>query len=164
MKNNIIFRKAEIKDLKDILKLNFELFKKEHKKFDKSLNLEWTYKNGRKYFKDRVTKKDGFVEVVKNNDKTVGYLCGGISEFLPYRKRARYAELENMFIAKEFRGKNLGAKLTKDFINWCKKSKIDYISVRASSLNKPALGFYRILGFKDYDTILEMRLLKRKIK
>ena len=133
MENKILVRKAAMADLKDVMNLNFHLFEKEYKEFDKSLDLEWTYKKGRKYFKDRITGKGGFVEVAGNNGKVVGYLCGGISKALPYREKARYAELENMFIVKEFRGKNIGVKLMKDFINWCKENKIDYISVRASS-------------------------------
>ena len=32
MENDILIRKADIRDLKDILRLNFDLFKKEHKR------------------------------------------------------------------------------------------------------------------------------------
>jgi len=45
-----MIRKATIDDLKDILKLNFELFKYEFKNFDKSLKMDWTYSEGEKYF------------------------------------------------------------------------------------------------------------------
>jgi len=162
MENDFTFREAEIRDLKEILRLNFELFKKEYKEFDKSLNLNWTYKN-RKYFKNRIIKKGGFVKVVENKGKIIGYLCGGIRtlEGLDYRKEVSYAELENMFIEKKFRGKGLGAKLLKDFINWCKRNKIDCLSVTASAENKLTVGFYRKLGFKDYDLTLEMKISKK---
>ena len=162
MEKNFVIRKANLKDLKDILKLNLELFKKEYEEYDKSLNLKWTYKEGKKYFRNRITKKDGFVEVVEYKGKIIGYLCGEIAERLFYRKKAKYAELENMLVEKKFRGKGLGSKLTKDFINWCKKNRIDYISVRASVGNKFTINFYRELGFKDYDLTLEMKLNRRK--
>jgi len=158
MEDSFNIRKAIIGDLKEILRLNLELFKKEYKEFDKSLNLNWTYKEGKKYFKDRIIKKDGFVEVIEHKGKTIGYLCGGISGRLFYREKAKYAELENILIEKEFRGEGLGTKLTKDFINWCKKNKVDYISVKASAGNKLAINFYRKLKFKDYDLTLEMNL------
>ena len=157
-----IIRKATPKDLKEILRLNFDLFKKEYKEFDKSLDLEWTYsKESRKYFKSRITKKDGFVEVINNNGKIIGYLCGGISRRLSYRKEAKYAELENMLIEKKFRGKGLGAKMTKDFLKWCKRNKVDYVSVTASSKNENTIQFYRKQGFKDYDLELEIKLTKK---
>ena len=161
MENNFEIRKASIKDLEHILRLNHELFKEEFKKFDKTLNLNWTYsKKAKKYFRERVTKRNGFVEIVENNGKIIGYLCGGISEqlFYFYRQKAKHAELENMMIDKKFRGKNLGTKLSKNFMKWCEKNKIDYISVDASAGNEKTLNFYRKLGFKDYDLTLEMKI------
>jgi GNAT superfamily N-acetyltransferase len=159
MKNDFIFRKAEIKDLEGILELNFKLFKREYKNFDESLDLNWTYKN-KSYFKNRIVENDGFVKIIENKNKIIGYLCGGVrpSEGLDYRKKANYAELENMLIEKRFRGKGLGTKLTKDFVSWCKKNKIDCLSVTASAKNKPTIDFYKKLGFKAYDLTLEMNI------
>ena len=63
-----------------------------------------------------------------------------------------------MLIEKRFRAKKLGSKLTKDFIDWCKKNKVDYVSVTSSGKNELALNFYRKFGFKDYDFVFEMKL------
>ena len=148
-----------MKDLKDILRLNFALFKKEHKEYDKSLNLKWTYNSvGRDYFKRKITQKDSFVEVIEANNKIIGYFCGGIREKIFYRKKAKCAEIENMFIEKKHREKGLGAILVKDFINWCKNNKVDYVSVTADIRNKLGLKFYRKIGFKDYTITLEKNL------
>lgn len=162
MKNDILIRRADIGDLENILRLNSDLFKKEHKEFDKSLNLEWTYSEGKKYFEDRIVKKDGFVEVAEVKGKIIAYICGGISERNFYRKKAKYAELENMFVEESFRGVGIGTKLTKNFINWCKDNKIDYISVTASAQNKQTVDFYRKLDFKDYSLTLEMIIKSQK--
>lgn len=160
---NIFIRQAGVKDLGDVLRLNLDLFKKEYKEYDKSLNLRWVYKDGKKYFKDRIIKKDGFVEVVEIDGKIIGYLCGGISEREFYRKKAKYAKLENMFIQDNFRGKGIDARLVKNFIDWCKKNKIGYISVTTSVQNKQAINFYRNTGFKDYNLTLEM-IISTQIK
>ncbi|OGZ23018.1 MAG: hypothetical protein A3A08_02620 [Candidatus Nealsonbacteria bacterium RIFCSPLOWO2_01_FULL_41_9] len=156
--DNFIFRKADIKDLKDIRRLDQELFKKEYREFDKSLDLNWEGREGGKYFKKRILSKNNFVEVVESGNKIIGYLCGGLSKGLYYRKKARYAELENMLIEEKFRGGGLGTKLAKDFIDWCVNKKIDYVNVSASAENKPSVGFYRSLGFKDCDLILRIKL------
>lgn len=159
MDNKMIFRRATTKDLKGILNLNFELFKKEYNEFDKSLNLKWTFgREGRKYFKEKITKKDSFVEVAELEGRIIAYLCGGMSERLFYRKDGKYAELENMFIDKNFRRKGIGEKLTKNFVIWCKKNKVDNVSVTASSKNSPAVSLYRKAGFKDYNLTLELNL------
>ena len=157
-KNNYLIRKANIKDLRDILRLNFYLFKKEHKEYDKTLNLRWTYLEGIKYFKDRILKRTGFVEVAEINGKIIGYLSGGFSERLFYRKKINYAEAENMFIEDKFRNIGIGTKLMKDFINWSKKNKINYISVIAFAKNEQSINFSRKLGFKDYNLVLEMKI------
>lgn len=160
MKINFKIRKAKIVDLKDILRLNSDLFKKEYKEYDKSLDLSWTYSAGKRYFKDRIRKRNGLVEVVENNGKIIGYMCGGIAERLVYRKKAKYAELENMIIDKKFRGKGIGKRLVEDFINWCKENKSDFVVVTAFVKNEPTVNFYRKLGFKDYNLTLEMKLKK----
>lgn len=63
-----------------------------------------------------------------------------------------------MLVDKKFRGQGIGRKLTKDFIDWCKKNKADYISVTASTANKEAVSLYKKSGFKNYDVTLEMKL------
>lgn len=161
-KNNFKIKKATISNLKDILRLNIDLFKKGYKEYDKSLNLKWTYSNeGKKYFKDRIIKNDGFVEIAINSktNKIIGYLCGGLSKRKTYRKDTEYAELENMIIDKKFRSSGLGGMLVKDFINWCKKNKVKYVSVVACAQNIKGIKFYRRMGFKDYNLTLE-RILK----
>ena len=47
-------RKAKLDDLDDILALNFKLFKKEYKEYDKRLDINWTYGIGKKFFRDRI--------------------------------------------------------------------------------------------------------------
>jgi ribosomal protein S18 acetylase RimI-like enzyme len=156
MQNKIIIRQANLKDLNEIVRLNFALFAKEYKDFDKSLNLKWSNNEGKSYFKDKICQKDGFVWVAEDEKKIVGYLCGGICDRKDYRKKAKYAELENIFIADQYRSQGLGRKLVDFFIKWCKAKKVNYISVTASANNKLAIDFYQKHGFKDYDLTLEM--------
>jgi len=162
MADKFIIRKAKTRDLEGVLRLNLELFKKEYREFDKSLDLNWTYKRGKKYFRDRIVKKDGFVEVIENKGEIIGYLCGGITRGLFYRKKSKYAEMEDMLIEKKFRSKGLGTKLTRDFINWCKNNKVNYISATASVENKSAINFYKNLGFEEYNLTLERKFFNNK--
>jgi len=121
--------------------------------------LGWTYsKEGKKFFRDVIIKKDNFIEVVENKNGIVGYLNGGMAKRIPWREEARYAFLGSVFIDKKFRAKGLGTKLTKDFINWCKGNNVDYLSVMASAQNNLGINFYRKAGFKDYDLTLQIKL------
>ena len=80
-KVKILIRKATVNDLKDILRLNRKLFLKEYREFDKTLDVNWTYgKEGRKFFKNAIVKKENFCEVEENKNKIVGYLNSGMAK------------------------------------------------------------------------------------
>lgn len=154
----ITIRKAKTDDLKDILCLNLDLFKKEYKEYDKKLNLKWTYgKVGKSYFKKRISRNDGFILVAQNGKKIVGYLCGAVKDCpYDYRLISKYAELENMIVDKKLRGRGIGEMLVKEFLKWCKSKNADIISVNASAQNENGIKFYRKMGFKDYSLTLEI--------
>ena len=151
-------RKATIKDVDDILRLNFELFKKERREYDKLLDMSWTYGEGKKYFQRRIIRKDGFVAVAEHKGKCGGYLCGGIDKMESYRIQKKHAELENMFLERKFRGQGIGRRIVEMFFDWCRKNRVEYVSVSASFANSEGVHFYEKLGFKGYATVLEMKL------
>ncbi len=154
---NILIRKANKKDLGDILSLNLALFKKEFKEFDKTLNIKWTYsRKGREYFSKRITGKDGFVAVAVEEKSIVGYICGGIHHD-PIRI-IKKAELENIMVIEAARGRKIGSKLTQEFLKWCQTKNINNIFVTASAKNLSGIRFYKKLGFDDYDIILKKKL------
>ena len=156
----IIIRKANVNDLKDILRLNLDLFKKEYMEYDKKLNLKWTYgKVGKAYFKKKISEENGFAFVAENEGKIIGYLCGSVRKCpYDYRIIPKYAELDNMIIEKKFRGKEIGESLVQEFLKWCKNKKANIISVNASIQNENGIKFYRKMGFKDYSLTLEIKV------
>ena len=155
---DVTIRKATLKDIDYILRLNLELFKKERREYDKLLDMNWTYKEGKKYFQERITKKGGFVVIAGYKGKAVGYLCGGLTKMESYRVQKKHAELENMFVEKKFRGRGIGKQLSEGFLVWCKKSKVERVSVSASFDNKETIKFYQKMGFRGYATTLEKKL------
>lgn len=153
---NILIRKANKKDLDDILRLNLALFKKEFKEFDKTLNIKWTYgKNGKNYFNKIITEKDSFAAVAVNSGKIVGYICGRIR--YNSSRIMEKAELDNIIVAEELRGQKIGSKLALEFFKWCKSKKIKNILVTAFAKNLSGIRFYKKLGFNEYDIILEKK-------
>ncbi|MDO8503547.1 MAG: GNAT family N-acetyltransferase [bacterium] len=154
-----IIRKAAINDLKDILRLNHELFLEEDREFDQTQDIKWTLgKKGKKFFRDVIIKKDNFCEVIGNKNKIIGYLNGGMAKKILWRKEARYAYLGSIFIEKKFRQAGLGTQLVENFINWCRKNRVDYLSVTAFAQNNFGIKFYKKFGFKDYDLTLQKKI------
>lgn len=154
---NIEIRKAKLKDLKEILKLNLLLLEKENKEFDSVVNCGWTAARGKKYFKERIEKSGcTFVAVVDEN--VVGYLTGGLIREEIFRFKIKMAELETMFVMDNFRGIGIGKGLFKAFERWSRSKKMNRLRVLVSLNNVQALEFYRKKGFKDQDMVLEMEV------
>src|SRR5476651_2732103 len=126
--NDIKIRKAVFDDLEDVIRLNFDLFKKEYAEYDKSLDVEWPHsKQGEEYFAERIVGDDGHVSVAENDGKIVGYICGALVD-RGYRVEAVYAELENMLVDEKYRRLGIGKKLADKFFKWCDKENVKYIN------------------------------------
>jgi ribosomal protein S18 acetylase RimI-like enzyme len=152
----VVIKTARIEDLKKIQELNLKLFQKEHKEYDKLLNLDWTFgEPGTKYFRDRISKDNGCVLITVVDGKIVGYLCGGIIKGETYRNLPVVAELENMFVLEEYRSRHIGKRLYDEFVKWCKSKGVGKIKVQATAQNELAIKFYRDNDFKDYTLVLE---------
>jgi len=150
-------RKAVIGDLKEIQKLNLMLFEKEKGEYDNFLDLNWTFgEKGTGSFKKHLTNDDFCVFIVENSGEIIGYLAGGISKAESYRIIPwKIAELNNMFVLKEYRRRGVGKMLNDAFVYWCKDKGFKMLKVQASANNKQAINFYRKNGYKDYTLVLE---------
>lgn len=150
---NVLIRKVTIDDLEVIQQLNKLLFEYE-RRFGDTFNLGWPYsEDGINYFKERIN-KDGLVLVAEVDKKLVGYICGTILN-LSYRSVNPIAELENMFVLEEFRGRGIGSSLLNEFIRVTKENGAKKFKVIAIFQNKKAVDFYKKNRFKDFEHVLE---------
>lgn len=152
-------REAVVGDLKRIQELNLMLFEKEKREFDELLDLNWTFgEEGASHFEDAIGKDTACAFVVEDDGRIVGYLVGGICKVESYRNALKSAELDNMFVLEECRGKGVGGMLYDSFVQWCKEKDVKMLRVNASAGNEGAIGFYRKVGFEDYSLTLERKI------
>lgn len=152
-------RKATLKDLKEIQKLNLLLCKKEHDEYDQTIISDYPFtRTGKKYFKERINKKEGCGFIATVNGKTVGYVIGCVTNAQPWRNISKFGSLDNILVLKEYRDLKIGSLLTKEFFKWCKQKKIKRVTVSVSYQNEKAVNFYKKNGFFDYDIILEKKI------
>jgi GNAT superfamily N-acetyltransferase len=85
-----------------------------------------------------VLRVDGHVAGMANALFTISTAEGG-----------RALWLEDVVINREFRGTGLGRKLIEYVLNWAKQRGVVRITLLADRENRPALDFYRKLGFID---------------
>lgn len=153
---NILVKKAQLKDLEDIAKLNQKLFYSDSR-FDKTLNTLWPKKN-KSYYKKSITSNENLALVALSDNKIIGYLIASIQKVESYRLIGKIAELENMFILDKFRNKGVGSLLVKEFFKWAKSKKLKRIKVIASADNIQAISFYKRNGFTEYNIWLEANI------
>ncbi len=148
-------RKASIKDLEDILRLNKALFDSETV-FNDEYNLNWTYsKFGRDYFERMIN--SGIAIVAEIDKKVVGYLVASIHIF-SFRKDNPIAELGNMYVEEKYRRHGIGKKLVNEMMQVAKEKGVKRVKVEAAFQNENAIKFYKSCGFEEFDIILQSRL------
>ncbi len=152
-------KRATIKDLEVVRRLNEKLCIKEHKEFDSSIisNYSMTEK-GKESFERCITADASITLIVEVDDRTVGYLTGGIQEAEDFRNIKYICELGSMWVDEEYRSEGIGKKLVGEFEKWCKKKDVSRLRVVVSAQNEQGIRFYKKEGFEDYDLVLEKNI------
>jgi len=148
-------RKARLEDLQAIQDLSYQLFKHDEA-WISHLKMNWAFEEaGIEYFTTHLNGREGVTYVAEDNHNIVGYITGDMKKDVSWRS-VRIAELENIFIEKESRHKNIGKKLFEEFRAWAREQGAQKLTVSASYPNSSAIQFYKSVGFEPCSLELEM--------
>ncbi|XRP96724.1 KEOPS complex subunit Pcc1 [Methanocaldococcus sp. 16A] len=144
---------------KDDLNKFLELYYKAYRGFDK-----YYYKKkkwARWYFKWLMRRdEDGFF-VYEMEGKPIGFVacdCNWISNI----EKREVAEIHEIFVAPDFRGKGIGTALINKAIEYAKKRGRNIVELWVGVENKKAIEFYKKLGFEEKEVVKEwLRMVKR---
>ncbi|AIJ05482.1 GCN5-related N-acetyltransferase [Methanocaldococcus bathoardescens] len=142
-------------DLDDFL----ELYYKAYRGFDKYYykKKKWV----RWYFKWLMKRdEDGFF-VCEINGKPIGFIacdCNWISNI----EKREVAEIHEIFVDPDFRGRGIGTALINKAIEYAKKNGRNIVELWVGVENKNAIEFYKKLGFEKKEIVKEwLRMVKR---
>lgn len=152
----IVIRKATLADLSSIQELSQELFHADLP-HDPLLNEKWTYQEGEKYFKDRMSEEKFICFVAESDGKIIGYATGSVLPILAWRPIER-VELENLIVTEEYRSQGVGKMLIDTFAKWGKEKGAKRILVSAYAINDRGISFYERNGFKKDSLQLEKEI------
>ena len=153
----IEIRLAKISDLESIMDLSQKLFEFE-RGFGKTFKMDWSYSDdAKKFFISRIKGEGGITLIAEKDNKVIAYLCSHTATY-SYRSINPIAEIENMFIDEKYRYKGLGKVLFKRLKEHLKKNGIKRMKVGALAQNDQAIKFYKRIGFKEFETVLEQNL------
>jgi len=161
MEEEIIIRRAEQKDLNDILRLTAELYRHERERYGHDWNLEWVYAKGGAVIKEAIAAADGvdYVVVAEFDRQVFAFLRGSLyEEDRMLWKKGKGAELWDIYIEEGLRNRNVGQKMMKMFLEWCRSKNVDYVLVNVAAKNSGAMKFYEKSGFASNQIIMENKL------
>lgn len=154
-KPSVEIRRAKREDLEDFIRLYREAYEGYE---------EYAYtttKDIRDYFKWLYGRdKDGiFVALI--DVKPVGFAAVD-SNWFSRIERKIVAELHELFVTREVRGKGVASRLLKEAENYGKKKRRDEMGLWVGESNEPAKDFYRKHGFKESGKLGKwIRMIKR---
>ena len=97
----------------------------------------------KKYFVS-VEKAEKVYLVAKEKNVVLGNLHGQFIKF----SEGGSAEILGIGVSDKAKGKGVGSSLIKEFLNICRKNKVNCITLYANKKNKKAINFYKKHGFR----------------
>ncbi|MDP3901535.1 MAG: GNAT family N-acetyltransferase [bacterium] len=88
--------------------------------------------------------------LAKNNKQTIGYLRAGIEDAPLYMATDKIGLIYDIFVEPDKRRSGAAKQLFQEALNWFANNKIRHIELDVDERNRPAIEFWRSLGFKDY--------------
>jgi GNAT superfamily N-acetyltransferase len=154
---SVLIRPATNRDRSDLIQLCAALFREDGGARDSSTVVDWPLTHGERYFRDLAVGDHGTCWVAEEDGQVCGYLVGRMRPDSDMRT-VRVAELEEMYVAPEWRCAGIGAKLVDAFFEWARMSGADRAGVTAYATNDRALAFYRRNGFGPRSVSMERPL------
>jgi ribosomal protein S18 acetylase RimI-like enzyme len=151
-------REAKREDVKDIESLSGKLLDF-HLQLDEYYRLRPNLENGsHKYFEDLVTSEDSVVFVAEDNGAIIGYLAGKIEERSPVFEVDKRGWIDSAYLLEEYRGQEIGKKLTQRMLEWFKEREIEYVEISVDSRNKLGVKVWSSLGFETWLFVMKKRI------
>ncbi len=155
----MVIRKATKKDVLAIVSLSKELEKDlnkilppEFRMFGASMTSD--------AIAERIDSKNFLTLVVEENEKLVGLMLNRIDP-LGNNKRGVRGKINEMYLAKKFRGKSIASQLYQEALTWFKENKCQYVQLYVYESNT-AKDIYEKWGFKPFSMTMINRIKESK--
>jgi len=151
----MIIREANIRNLEDVAKLNFELDKFERNWYPYIIP---KIKNSKKWIKGKFSGNKVKIFIAIENKKIVGFVFGWIYKREYHNKIKRCGYCCDLFVEGKYRNKGIGWKLMEKFEKWCKKKGLEYVELSTNIKNTNAQEFYFSRGFREFEKLYVKKL------
>jgi GNAT superfamily N-acetyltransferase len=111
-----------------------------------------------KFLQGQITSQNACVLVAQVGGDLVGYSLAASYEYPPVLTTRQYAEIHDLFVADDHRGKGIGRRLIEETVDHFFQKGITRVEIRQAVSNAIADAFWAKMGFVPY---LKVRVLER---
>lgn len=156
-KDNLVFRRATLDDIPELIKFKLLLLDELHEEENKD-NLAQLIKELEKFFKEHLVTNDFVSWIVEYEGEIIATSCLILCRVPPRYDclHGRYGYISNMYTVPKARRNGISTELVKRLVEEAKILNIDILNLHAT---KDGIQMYRRFGFTDpIDPELELNL------
>lgn len=159
VENEIIIRKALLKDFQQLTDLEYSFIVGGSKLLPKFEKLDYKTKQKlKKHVKQTIRERKSIFFIAAINHEIIGFIEGAIQKRQSFYKQKTIGRALNFTVKKRFRGKGTGKKLFQKLSAWFKKRKVAYIELHAIKNKKKLEKMYKKWGLLPVETIFRKPL------
>ena len=152
--NEIIIRKADVKDVDIICRLGVQTFEEsfwqENTAEDMALFLAENFNENQ--VTGELENQESIFIVAQAQGIPVGYMKLNTGIAQTEVGHPNTLEVQRLYVLRAFKGRGIGKKLMEYALDIAKKMTMAYIWLGVWEHNKKAIGFYERFGFRQFDT------------
>ncbi|MBI2660853.1 GNAT family N-acetyltransferase [Candidatus Woesearchaeota archaeon] len=152
-------RIADSQGIKQLMPLQYGLFKKEQEK-DKfySVNEFWFFTVDHKSHLIYLTENpNNCIFIAVDDKKIVGYIAVQIKQRQPFMERV--AEISELYVEPEYRKAEFGINLFENSLEWVKAKGAKWMTLSIFHLDKAQINFWKKKGFEEIDKMFAKKIL-----
>lgn len=159
-KKKIEIREATIEDLKLVFPLKIES-KQDERKYNKELE---PVKKVAEHYENYLIRdikgewRTVMIAIDKKTKKLVGLVIGKIFRSLKVTGYERRASISNLYVQPEYRKKGISKMLMNALLEWCKKKKVNALTLSVYPNKKIIENMYKKMGFKPHCKMMYRKL------
>lgn len=143
---------AAKKDFEEYYKLKMEDFNEYSKLI--GMKITSTKKESNTEFNRILSSKNDLLLLMKEKNKIIGFVHGTIIKISDFTK----ANIEYLYVTKEYRRKGVAEKLIKEFIKIAKSEKAKKLFLKVNINNENAIRLYKKLNFEITNYVMAKKL------
>ena len=149
-----IIEQAKLEDAKEIDRMLTSLIQDERENYDKNINENYKVHN---FYEKYIDNKNNCILFAKANNEILGYVYGFIQNNGQVFN-TKIAQLDAIFVKKEYRGNGIAQSLIQELTKWAKEQGATYIELSVCQENEKARKLYKNNGFEDKKLILRKKI------